>query len=82
MSSRSKRKEADEYQLLKHYPLSPIGYPLYPILNTKELSIVMENISEGDTVEMTIMRFISSYFGQVRRQYTVRLKAQTTKDRI
>jgi len=50
--------------------------------NTKELSIVMENISEGDTVEMTIMRFISSYFGQVRRQYTVRLKAQTTKDRI
>jgi hypothetical protein len=42
----------------------------------------MENISDGDTVEMTIMRFISSYFGQVRRQYTVRLKAQTSKDRI
>ena len=46
------------------------------VRNRKELSIVMENISEGDLVEMTIVRFQRSYFGQVRRQYTVRLKAQ------
>jgi serine protease Do len=53
------------------------------VRNTKELSIVMENISEGDLVEMTILRFERSYFGQVRRQYTVRLKAQLSKsDRL
>lgn len=53
------------------------------VRNTKELSIVMENISKGDLVEMTIMRFSRSYFGQVRRQYTVRLKAQVSEsDRI
>ncbi len=53
------------------------------VRNTKELSIVMENISEGDVVEMTIMRFERSYFGQVRRQYTVRLKAQVSdSDRL
>jgi len=49
------------------------------VRNRKELSIVMENISEGDLVEMTIVRFERSYFGQVRRQYTVRLKAQTSE---
>ena len=53
------------------------------VRNRRELSIVMENISEGDLVEMTIMRFERSYFGQVRRQYTVRLKAQPSEsDRI
>ena len=49
------------------------------VRNNKELSIVMENISEGDEVEITILRFERSYFGHVRRQYTVRLKAQAKK---
>jgi len=49
------------------------------VRNRRELSIVMENISDGDIVEMTIMRFERGYFGQVRRQYTVRLKAQSSK---
>lgn len=52
------------------------------VRNTKELSIVMENISEGDVVEMTILRFERNFFGQVRRQYSVTLKAQLSKDRI
>jgi serine protease Do len=49
------------------------------VRNIKDLSLVMEKINENDIVEMTIIRISNSYFRQVQRQYTVRLKAQAVK---
>jgi len=50
-----------------------------PVRNIKELSLVMEKISEGDIVELKIMRINVGAFGQVQRQFTIRLKAQNKR---
>ena len=49
------------------------------VRNIKDLSLVMEKINQNDMVDMTIIRISNSYFDQVQRQYTVRLKAQADK---
>jgi serine protease Do len=49
------------------------------VRNVKELSLEMEKVNEGDTVEIKIMRITVGVFGQVQRQYIARLKAQSTK---
>jgi len=50
-----------------------------PVRNMKEFSLVMEKVSEGDIVELRIMRINLGVFGQVQRQFIVRLKAQSKK---
>ena len=45
--------------------------------NMDEFSAEMEKISNGDTIQLTIMRIGVGPFGQVQRRYSVRLKAQT-----
>ncbi|MHC4509873.1 MAG: trypsin-like peptidase domain-containing protein [Planctomycetota bacterium] len=47
------------------------------VRNVKELSLEMEKIHEADTVQIKIMRIAIGVFGQVQRQYIVRLKAQS-----
>jgi len=46
------------------------------VRNVTELSLEMEKVNEGDTVEIKIMRIAIGVFGQVQRQYIVRLKAE------
>ena len=47
------------------------------VRDLKEFSLEMEKISEGDEVSFRIMRITLRAFGQVQRQYVVRLKAQS-----
>ena len=47
--------------------------------NVKELSLEMEKINEGDTVNIQIMRISMGIFGQVQQRYTARLTAQSKK---
>ena len=47
------------------------------VRNVKELSLEMEKINEGDTVEIQIMRIRVGIFGQVQRRYSATLKAQS-----
>jgi S1-C subfamily serine protease len=49
------------------------------VRNVKELSLEMEKINEGDTVNIQIMRIKVGIFGQVQRRYTARLTAQSKK---
>jgi S1-C subfamily serine protease len=49
------------------------------VRNVKELSLEMEKINEGDTVDIHIMRISVGIFGQVQQRYTARLKAQSKK---
>jgi serine protease Do len=49
------------------------------VRNLRELSLEMDKISEGDEVNFGIMRITLRAFGQVQRQYTVTLKAQSKK---
>ncbi len=49
------------------------------VRNVKELSLEMEKINEGDSVEIKIMRIAIGIFGQVQRQYIATLQAQSTK---
>jgi len=49
------------------------------VRNVTELSLEMEKVNGGDTVEIKIMRIIIGVFGQVQRQYIVRLKAQSAE---
>ncbi|MEJ2648898.1 MAG: trypsin-like peptidase domain-containing protein [Sedimentisphaerales bacterium] len=47
--------------------------------NMDEFSAEMEKVSNGDTIQLTIMRIGIGPFGQVQRRYSVRLKAQTRR---
>jgi len=49
------------------------------VRNVTELSLEMEKIHESDAVEIKIMRITIGVFGQVQRQYIVRLKAQSAE---
>ncbi len=49
------------------------------VRNVRELSLEMEKINEGDTVEIEIMRIRVGIFGQVQQRYTARLTAQSKK---
>jgi S1-C subfamily serine protease len=49
------------------------------VRNIKELSLEMEKVNEGDTVEINIMRISVGIFGQVQQRYTARLTAQSKK---
>jgi len=49
------------------------------VRNLEEFSLEMEKISEGDRVELKILRITLGVFGQVQRQYRVSLKAQSKK---
>jgi serine protease Do len=49
------------------------------VRNVKELSLEMEKINEGDTVDIQIMRIKVGIFGQVQRRYAARLTAQSKK---
>ena len=51
------------------------------VRNVREFSLEMEKITEGDIVELTIMRITLGVFGQVQRQFTVPLTAQSKKPR-
>ncbi|UCG59672.1 MAG: trypsin-like peptidase domain-containing protein [Phycisphaerales bacterium] len=51
------------------------------VRNPREFSLEMEKISEGDVVELRIMRIAVGRFGQVERQFAVTLKAQSVKRR-
>ena len=51
------------------------------VRNVREFSLEMEKITEGDVVELTIMRITLGVFGQVQRQFTVPLTAQSKKPR-
>jgi len=46
------------------------------VRNTKELSLVLEKVNDGDVVQFEIMRFSVGLFGQVQRRYKVSLKAR------
>jgi serine protease Do len=49
------------------------------VRNVKELSLEMEKINEGDSVDVKIMRISVGIFGQVQQRYTARLIAQSKK---
>jgi len=49
------------------------------VRNIRELSLEMEKVNEGDTVEIQIMRISVGIFGQVQQRYTVRLTARSKK---
>jgi len=49
------------------------------VSSIKELSLAMEKVSEGDLVELKIMRITVGLFGQVQRQYRVVLEAKTRR---
>jgi serine protease Do len=48
------------------------------VRNVTELSLEMEKVNEGDSVEVKIMRIAVGIFGQIQRQYIATLKAQST----
>jgi serine protease Do len=47
------------------------------VRNVKELSLEMEKINEGDTVEVQIMRIRVGVFGQMQQRYKATLTAQS-----
>ena len=49
------------------------------VRNLRELSLEMEEINEGDAVDIKIMRISVGIFGQVQQRYTARLTAQRKK---
>jgi serine protease Do len=49
------------------------------VRNVRELSLEMEKINDGDTVNVQIMRISVGLFGQVQQRYTARLTAQSKK---
>jgi len=49
------------------------------VRNVRELSLEMEKISEGDAVDVKIMRISVGIFGQVQQRYTARFTAQSKK---
>ena len=49
------------------------------VRNVRELSLEMEKINEGDTMDIKIMRISVGIFGQVQQRYTARLTAQRKK---
>ncbi|MHC4326372.1 MAG: hypothetical protein ACYSUX_19040, partial [Planctomycetota bacterium] len=49
------------------------------VRNVKELSLQMEKVNEGDTVDVIIMRISVGAFGQVRQRYTASLTAHSKK---
>jgi serine protease Do len=49
------------------------------VRNVKEFSLEIEKIAAGDVAKLTIMRISLGVFGQVQRQFTVLLEAQTKK---
>ena len=49
------------------------------VSSLKEFSLEMEKITEGDAVELRIMRVTLGVFGQVQRHFSVTLKAQSKK---
>jgi len=49
------------------------------VRNVRELSLEMEKINEGDSVDVKIMRISVGIFGQVQQRYTARLTAQSKK---
>ena len=49
------------------------------VRNIRDLSLEMEKINEGDTVDIQIMRISVGVFGQVQQRYTARLTAQSKK---
>ncbi len=49
------------------------------VRNARELSLEMEKVSEGDVVTFRMMRITAGVFGQVRRQYSIRLEAKSRK---
>ncbi len=51
------------------------------VSNMKELSLEMEKVSEGSVVEFRIVRISMGFFGQVQRQFIVRLQAGRSKVR-
>jgi len=51
------------------------------VRNLRELSLEMEEINEGDAVEVKIMRISVGIFGQVQQRYTARLTSQRKKSR-
>jgi len=50
------------------------------VRNIRELSLEMENVTEGDIIELRILRITSGIFGEVRRRLVVELKAQSKKE--
>jgi serine protease Do len=51
------------------------------VRDIKELSLLMEKISEGDTVELKILRIRIGAYGQIQRQFLIQLRAQRQKPR-
>jgi serine protease Do len=49
------------------------------VRNVRELSLEMEKVNEGDTVDVQIMRIRVGVFGQVQQRYSARLTAQSKK---
>jgi S1-C subfamily serine protease len=49
------------------------------VRNVRELSLEMEKINEGDSVDVKIMRISVGIFGQVQQRYAARLNAQSKK---
>ncbi|MFH1716575.1 MAG: trypsin-like peptidase domain-containing protein, partial [Planctomycetota bacterium] len=47
------------------------------VRNTKELSLVLEKVNDGDLVQFEITRISVGLFGQIERRYKVSLKAQS-----
>jgi serine protease Do len=50
------------------------------VRNIRELSLEMENVTEGDIIKLRILRITSGIFGEVRRRFVVELKAQSKKE--
>lgn len=51
------------------------------VRNLRDFSLEMEKISDGDVVELRIMRIAIGPFGQVERQFAVPLRAQKARRR-
>lgn len=47
------------------------------VRNARELSLILENVNDGDVVQFEIMRISVGLFGQIQRRYKVSMKAQT-----
>ncbi|MHC4216806.1 MAG: PDZ domain-containing protein [Planctomycetota bacterium] len=50
--------------------------------NLKELALILENIKEDDLVQLKIMRIAITRFGQIQRQFIIKLKANPKKSRL
>ena len=49
------------------------------VRDLKEFSLQMEKITEGDVVELQILRISLGVFGQINRRFVVRLEARPQK---